>query len=200
VTPRPLVIATRNAGKLKEITAVLGDDVDILSLEAYPDAPEVEEDGDTFEANALKKARTISAHTGQITLADDSGLEVYALDGAPGIHSARFAGIDASDDENNRKLLDLLHDIVEHDRSARFRCVLALVTPQGGEQTVTAAWEGRILTEPRGQHGFGYDPLFYSPAHGVTSAELPTEEKNKVSHRGKALDAAKDIVLQALTA
>ncbi|MBK36514.1 MAG: non-canonical purine NTP pyrophosphatase [Gemmatimonadetes bacterium] len=200
MTPRPLVIATRNAGKLKEITAVLGDDVDILSLEAYPDAPEVEEDGDTFEANALKKARTISAHTGQITLADDSGLEVYALDGAPGIHSARFAGIDASDDENNRKLLDLLHDIVEHDRSARFRCVLALVTPQGGEQTVTAAWEGRILTEPRGQHGFGYDPLFYSPAHGVTSAELPTEEKNKVSHRGKALDAAKDIVLQALTA
>ena len=200
MTPRPLVIATRNAGKLKEITALLGDDVDIRSLEAYPDAPEVEEDGDTFEANALKKARTISAHTGQITLADDSGLEVDALDGAPGIHSARFAGIDASDDENNRKLLDLLHDIVEHDRSARFRCVLALVTPQGGEQTVTAAWEGRILTEPRGQQGFGYDPLFYSPAHGVTSAELPTAEKNKVSHRGKALDAAKDIVLQALTA
>ena len=195
---RPLVVATRNTGKLKEIRALLGGDVDIRSLDGYPDAPEVEEDGDTFEANALKKARTIAAHTHEITLADDSGLSVDALGGAPGIHSARFAGPDASDGDNNARLLDHLRDVDDASRTARFQCVLALVTPQGDEQTVTGSWEGRILHAPRGDHGFGYDPLFYSPEHGVTSAELPTEKKNEVSHRGQALAKARSLILKAL--
>jgi XTP/dITP diphosphohydrolase len=195
---RALVVATRNKGKLREIVDLLGKDVDIRSLDEYPDAPEVEEDGETFEANALKKARTISAHTGEITLGDDSGLEVDALDGAPGIHSARFAGLEATDGDNNAKLLECLRNVDDEARTARFRCVLALVAPEGDEQTVTASWEGRILREPRGDHGFGYDPLFYSPDHNVTSAELPTQEKNKISHRGQALAKARDSILTAL--
>ncbi len=197
---RPLVVATRNPGKLKEIRALLGSEVEVWSLDVYADAPEVVEDGDTFETNALKKARAIADHTGEITLGDDSGLEVDALDGAPGIHSARFAGPTATDAANNAKLLDLLKDVEDDARTARFRCVLALVSPGGDECTVTAKWEGRILHAPRGDHGFGYDPLFYIPGRDVTSAELPTEQKNQLSHRGQALAKARPMILEALQA
>ena len=195
---RPLLVATRNAGKLKEIEAILGNEVELKGLADYPDAHEVVEDGDTFEANAIKKAVEIANATGMTTLADDSGLEVDALDGAPGVYSARFAGPHATDADNNEKLLALLSEIAEDRRQARFRCVIAVVAPGGEARTATAAWEGHIIREPRGDYGFGYDPLFFSSEHGSTSAELPLEAKNRASHRGKALRAAKPLILEAL--
>ena len=182
-----LVLATRNRGKLKEIQQMLGDQVQVQSLDAYPDAPEVVEDGETFEANAIKKAREIAIHTGKPALGDDSGLVVDALDGAPGIYSARYAGENATDADNNQKLLNNLQGIPHEKRTAHFCCVMALVTPDGQSQTAKAIWEGHILTEPRGEHGFGYDPLFLVPTHNCTSAELPTDDKNQLSHRGQAL-------------
>ncbi len=195
---KPLLVATRNPGKLKEIEAILGSEVALVSLADYPETHEVVEDGDTFEANAIKKAVETANATGLTTLADDSGLEVDALDGAPGVYSARFAGPDATDADNNEKLLTLLSGLPEERRQARFRCVVAVVVPGGEARTATAAWEGRIVHEPRGDNGFGYDPLFFSPAHGTTSADLPPEEKNRASHRGKALRAARPLILEAL--
>ncbi len=195
---KPLLVATRNAGKLKEIEAILGNDVTLKSLADYPEAHEVVEDGDTFEANAIKKAVETANATGQITLADDSGLEVDALDGAPGVYSARFAGLDATDADNIKKLLSLMAGVPEEKRCARFRCVIAVVTPDGEARTATGVWEGRIVGEPRGDNGFGYDPLFFSPENGCTSAELSPETKNLTSHRARALRAAKAIILEAL--
>lgn len=195
---KALLVATGNAGKLKEIRAILGDEVELKSLADYPDVPEVIEDGDTFEANAIKKAVEVARATGEVTLADDSGLEVDALDGAPGIYSARFSGPGATDERNNRKLLDLLADVPDDALTARFRCVIAVVGPDGEPRTAAAAWEGTIVRAPRGDNGFGYDPLFFSPEHGCTSAELPPERKNRASHRGKALRAARPLILDAL--
>ena len=136
-----------------------------------------------------KKAREIAEYTGLPALADDSGLVVDALDGAPGIYSARYAGQHATDEDNNRKLIANLRGIPENHRTARFCCAIALAAPDGRVQTAQATWEGRILTSPRGNNGFGYDPLFYVPTHNCTAAELPSQTKNRLSHRGQALRA-----------
>jgi XTP/dITP diphosphohydrolase len=186
-----LLIATTNAGKLAEIEAALKEfPVRILSLKDFPAAPEVVEDGATYEENALKKARTIAAFSGLPTLADDSGLEVNALGGAPGIYSARYSGDDADDARNNRKLLDELAGLPEERRGARFVCVLALSAPQG-EWLFRAECPGRIAFAPRGANGFGYDPLFLYAPLGRTFGQLDRETKSRVSHRGLALQKLK---------
>jgi XTP/dITP diphosphohydrolase len=186
-----LLIATTNAGKLAEIEAALKElPVRILSLKDFPAAPEVVEDGATYEENALKKARTIAAFSGLPTLADDSGLEVDALGGAPGIYSARYSGDDADDARNNRKLLDELAGLPEERRGARFVCVLALSAPQG-EWLFRAECPGRIAFAPRGANGFGYDPLFLYAPLGRTFGQLDRETKSRVSHRGLALQKLK---------
>jgi len=190
-----LVVATRNRGKLAEFRSLLGAHrgLELLCLSDLPPLPEVVEDGDTFLANAQKKAREVALATRLPTLADDSGLLVDALEGAPGVHSARFAGEQASDDENNTRLLELLAKVPTEDRRARFRCVLALGTPDGtlGPHT-EGECEGRIVREPRGAHGFGYDPLFEVEGLGRTMAELSSAEKDDLSHRAVATRRMKD--------
>ncbi len=186
----PLLIATRNPHKLKELHAMLEmPEGALIGTDRIPALPEVEEDGDTFAANALKKARELCAASGLWTLADDSGLEVDALQGAPGVHSARFAGRQGDDTANNRKLLDALRGATR--RSARFRCVLALAAPDGRQWTVEGVCEGRILEAARGRHGFGYDPLFLPDGSARSFAELTDAEKNRISHRGRAIKAAR---------
>jgi XTP/dITP diphosphohydrolase len=181
-----LVFATRNRGKLSELrqlVAPLG--VEVLSPDDVT-LPEVEEDAPTFAGNAEKKARSAHAATGLAALADDSGLEVDALDGAPGVRSARFSG-DHDDAGNNRKLLTVLEGVAGEHRTARFRCVLAFIDDQGALNTADGACEGRIGLEARGQGGFGYDPLFLVGDGPRTMAELTSTEKNQVSHRGRAM-------------
>lgn len=183
-----LVVATRNRGKVEELNRLLAPQgFAVRSLGDFPEIEEPEENGADFAANARIKAAYYQQHTGLACLADDSGLEVDCLQGAPGVYSARFAGPTADDQANNAKLLQLLQEVPEEARTARFRCVIALY--RGGDDWLLAegACEGRILREPRGTGGFGYDPLFYSPAHGKTLAEMTLEEKNAVSHRGQAL-------------
>ncbi len=185
-----IVVATRNRGKLREIGEALdGLPLKLHSLDEFPDAPEVVEDGDSFLANAQKKAREIAAHTGMKALADDSGLVVDALDGAPGIFSARYAGAGATDESNNQKLRADLAEVPAAARAARFVCVMALCSPDGEVVVAEGAAEGEIIDEPRGDNGFGYDPIFFYPPLGLTFAELPSEEKHQVSHRGQALRA-----------
>lgn len=196
---RRLVLATRNAGKVRELVSLLGPlGVEVASLADYPDLPEIPEEGDTFEANAVFKAREVARLTGETALADDSGLEVDALDGAPGVHSARFAGEPKDDAANNAKLLRLLEGVPPERRTARFRCVVALATPEGEVYTAEGSSEGVILDRPRGENGFGYDPLFYVPALGKTFAELDMEVKNRISHRGKAFAQVAGLVRKAL--
>jgi XTP/dITP diphosphohydrolase len=186
-----LLIATTNAGKLAEIAQVFKElPVKIVPLDRLDSSPQVLEDGKTFEENALKKARILAEFSGYITLADDSGLSVDALDGAPGIHSARYSGADANDARNNEKLLQALAGVPEEKRSARFVCVLALCVPTSlgkKEWTVRESCEGRIALSPKGQNGFGYDPLFFYPPFGKTFGEIDRDTKATVSHRGKAL-------------
>lgn len=187
--PKHLLVATRNRHKLDEIRALLGLAAETLTSGLdYPDFDDVEEDGDTFEANAVKKARVWAERTGAWCLADDSGLEVDALEGAPGVYSARYAGEPADYAANNRKLLAALDGVT--DRRARFRCVMALADPKGHVQTVEGRCEGRIAEAERGTEGFGYDPLFIPEGHTLTFAELPPQTKNSLSHRGHALRAA----------
>ena len=169
-------------------------EVQILSLRDLPPLPPVEEDGNTFLENALKKARIVAQHADRLTIADDSGLEVAYLKGDPGVRSARFAGGDASDADNNRRLLQCLKGVPPSQRGAVFRCVIAVVDPQGKETWVEGTCEGTIGEKARGVEGFGYDPLFIIPALGRTLAELPLEEKNRISHRGKALTALKGVL------
>lgn len=189
---QPLVIATRNRGKVEELRLLLADlDLRLFTPADLPDCPEVVEDGATFAENAIKKAVTLARHTGMIALADDSGLEVDALGGRPGVLSARFAGPGASDAANNRKLLDLLRDVPASERSARFRCAVAVAAPDGRVRTAEGTCEGLILNEARGNGGFGYDPLFFIPDRGKTMAELPESEKNLISHRGQAFRRAR---------
>jgi len=161
-------------------------DIEVLSLQSFPDVPEVEEDGLTFRDNAMKKAREVSLQTREAVLADDSGLEVDALGKEPGIHSARYSGPQATDETNNRKLLQNLKEVPEEKRGAAFRCVLVLYRPDGQNESFEGAWRGEILFEPRGTLGFGYDPLFFDPQQGLTAAELPPGIKNRISHRGRA--------------
>lgn len=184
-----LLIATRNQHKLGEIRAILAPhDATCVGLDEFPDAPEVVENGDTFEANAILKATTLARFTGLWTLADDSGLEVDALGGAPGVRSARYAGEPSNDAANNRKLLTVLGH--RSDRGARFRCAIALADPAGHVRTVSGTCPGVILTVPRGQEGFGYDPLFVPEGGDLTFAELDAATKNRISHRARALQQA----------
>ncbi len=181
-----LVLATRNQGKSREIRDFLnGFPVDIKDLNDFGPIPEVTEDGATFEDNAYKKASFVAMVLGYPALADDSGLEVDALDGAPGVFSARYAGEKATDEANNAKLLEALAGVT--NRSARFQCVLSLAAPSGPALTYEASCEGFVTEAPKGDKGFGYDPLFYCPEMGKTFGEMTLEEKSRVSHRGKAL-------------
>jgi XTP/dITP diphosphohydrolase len=190
---KEIVVATENPGKLREIKdALQGMEVRLVSLRDLSPMPPIEEDGKTFRENALKKARVVAQRTGRLTIADDSGLEVDCLQGKPGVRSARFAGEGASDAENNRKLLRLLAGVPPSQRGATFRCVIAVVSPQGKEAWVEGACRGVIGDTARGRRGFGYDPLFLLPELGKTLAELPLETKNRVSHRGRALAALKE--------
>ncbi len=183
-----LVVATRNAGKLREIRRLLeAKGVSVLGMDNFPDAPEVEEDGDTFAANAVKKALAIARFTGRPCLADDSGLEVAALQGRPGVHSARFAGVDADDHSNNCRLLCEMAEVPESRRQAAFCCVMALCLPGAPPRLFEGRVEGRILGQERGDGGFGYDPLFWLPDFACTMAELPLDTKNRISHRGQAM-------------
>lgn len=192
-----LLLATRNQHKKKEIQEILEEfGINIINLEDIPKLPEVEEDGDTFEANALKKASTIANLSGYVTMADDSGLVVDALEGRPGVYSARFAGANATDEQNNRKLLVLMEDIPDSKRTAHFECVIALVRPDGFQQTVKGQCHGRIALAPAGKGGFGYDPLFIPEGYRVSFGQLSAEEKNKISHRGIALQKARLIIPQ----
>jgi XTP/dITP diphosphohydrolase len=192
-----LVLATRNRGKVAEIRELLeGFGIELLTLADFPNMPEVVEDGETFEANARKKAGVVARCTGLPALADDSGLEVDALKGAPGVRSARFAGDHATYTQNNEKLLRLIKKVSLEKRTARFRCVLALAFPDGDGtiQTLEGACEGRITEQPQGENGFGYDPLFFVPELGKTFAQINRSEKGKISHRGRALRQLKKLL------
>jgi len=183
-----IVLATGNKGKIREFSGLLeGVFGRIISLNDLESPPEVIEDGATFMENALKKARAIAAYSGKPALADDSGLAVDALGGRPGVYSARYAGEGATDRDNIAKLLTELG--TNENRNARFVCVLALVMPDGREMTAEGTCEGVILSEPRGEGGFGYDPVFFLPELGKTMAELPPEIKNTLSHRARAAEA-----------
>jgi XTP/dITP diphosphohydrolase len=183
-----LLVATGNPGKLKEIRRLLADSaVQVVGLDAYPELPEVVEDGDSFAANACKKAQQMAAATGCLTLADDSGLVVEALGGAPGVISARYAGEEGDDEANNRKLMQALRDVPDDRRQAAFHCVMALAEPGGRCRTFEGRISGMLLREPRGEGGFGYDPYFLVPEYGKTTAELSLDIKNRISHRGQAL-------------
>lgn len=191
-----LVLATRNEGKIREIMAALDlEGLVFRSLADYPELPEIEEDGDTFTENALKKARFVSRRLRLPALADDSGLMVDALDGAPGVFSARFSGPGATDRRNNEKLLSLLEGVQEEKRTARFVCSLIYCDPEGRTLETQGICEGRIALAPKGDHGFGYDPVFFLPEWGKTMAELPLEIKNRISHRGQALKKMRDLLL-----
>ncbi|NLI32241.1 MAG: XTP/dITP diphosphatase [Deltaproteobacteria bacterium] len=181
-----LVLATRNRGKSREIKEFLSEfPIDIKDLNDFGPIPEVKEDENSFDENAYKKASFTAKVLGFPALADDSGLEVEALGGAPGVFSARYAGPDATDEENNRKLLESLKGVT--NRRARFVCVLSLAVPSGPALTYEAFCEGQILESPRGENGFGYDPVFYYEPLGKTFGEMTLDEKSRVSHRGQAL-------------
>jgi len=210
-----LCITTRNSHKLDEIRAVLADlDLRISAAADHPECTEVDEDAPTLEGNAEKKARSVAACTGLPSLADDTGLEVEALDGAPGVVSARYAGPGCTFADNNRKLLTALAGVPEARRTARFRCVIAIARPHGDWHGLDAATrmrncdvtlhqgrlDGRILEAPRGANGFGYDPVFYIPDLGRTVAELTVDEKNRVSNRARALQAARAALAASLGA
>ena len=188
-----LVIASNNEGKIKEISEVLHTfPIALRQLREFPRVPDVKEDQKTFESNALKKARVVSQFTGKLTLADDSGLVVPHLKGRPGIYSARYAGPQATDEDNNKKLLKELEGIQGDDRKVIFICYLALVHPSGQERVIKGECEGHIAIRPQGRYGFGYDPLFYLPSLEKTLAQLGLVEKLKWSHRGHALRQLKE--------
>lgn len=192
-----LLIATKNWGKVKEIAQMLQDlglDLEIKTLKDFPEIESPPETGKTFFENALIKAKYYAEKTGFLVLADDSGLEVDALNGAPGVYSSRFAGPDATDEKNNQKLLELLKDVPLEKRTARFVCVMVCYHPSGKYLKTEGTWEGRIAFSPRGNYGFGYDPIFLVKElnYEKTAAELPIEVKNQLSHRGKALKALKE--------
>lgn len=191
-----IIFATGNAGKMKEIRMILADmGMEILSMKEAGANPDIEENGESYEENALLKARAVAAcpqAAGAIVLADDSGLEVDYLGGEPGIYSARYMGEDTPYAVKNASLMERLRDVPDEARTARFVCAIAAVLPDGEELTARAAIEGRIAREEKGGHGFGYDPIFYVPQFGRTTAELAEEEKNQVSHRGKALRLMKE--------
>lgn len=194
---KKLLLASRNRHKLEELRQMLrGLEIEILSLDNVRDMPVVEEDGDTFKANASKKARLTAIHTGYVSLADDSGLVVDALGGQPGVYSARFAGEEADDYKNNQKLLRMMSRLEGNKRRACFVCVIAISDLKGNIYTVEGRCEGKIGYEGRGAGGFGYDPLFIPEGYTRTFAELSSAEKNKISHRGQALVKARVLLQQ----
>ncbi len=191
---KEIIFATKNKGKIKEIQAILGNDYIVKSMEEIGIDIDVVEDGKTFEENAIKKAVEIKNVTNKIVLADDSGLEIDYLNGEPGVYSARYMGEDTPYDVKNAKILEILKDVEEDKRGARFVSVIALAMPGKDPITTKGTIEGIIGYEIKGENGFGYDPIFYIPSLEKTSAELSLEEKNKISHRGKALEEMKKIL------
>ncbi|MEA3328720.1 MAG: XTP/dITP diphosphatase [Candidatus Omnitrophota bacterium] len=191
-----LVIATRNKKKMQEIEKILeGFDVKILSLENYPRLPEIVEKGSTFEDNAVEKSRVVARFTNQWALADDSGLEVEALDGRPGVYSARFAGKEQNDQANIKKLLNLMKNIPEPERTARFSCVMAISKPDGETAgIVKGICKGSINFKPDGKNGFGYDPIFIASGYQETFARMEAGLKNRISHRAEALRQVKEFI------
>lgn len=188
-----IIFATGNEGKMREVRMILGDlGVEILSLKEAGVTAEAEENGATFEENAIIKAKEIMEKTGALVLADDSGLEIDALNGEPGIYSARYMGHETSYHVKNQNLIDRLEGKTGAERSARFVCTIAACFPDGRVLTTRGTMEGQIGYEERGENGFGYDPIFYLPEYQCYSGELPLEEKNKLSHRGKALRLMKE--------
>lgn len=191
-----LTIATKNRGKLREFAFLFSrflpkySDIELQCIADFKDAPDVIEDGTTFHENARKKALELANYTGTLTLADDSGLTVDYLDGAPGIYSARYAGENASDEDNNMKLLEKLKDVPEEDRTASFVCVIALALPDDVLGLFEGTCRGVIGTAPHGGNGFGYDPLFIRKDYGMTFAQLPQDIKNAISHRARAFEKA----------
>jgi XTP/dITP diphosphohydrolase len=201
VNPRPgvLLLATHNPGKVREYEALLADlPLEITYLDREGIDFDVEETGSSFAENALLKARAYAGASGLLTLADDSGLEVDALGGEPGVYSSRYAGPGASDASRYRLLLRKLQDVPWEGRDARFRCVVVVARPDGTARTAEGVCEGVIAFAPRGTHGFGYDPVFYLPQCGCTMAELSAEVKNRISHRGRAVQRARAILQEWL--
>ncbi len=196
---KQIVFATGNAGKVKEIRAILGDlDIEVLSMKEAGISADIEEDGKTYEENALIKAREVAKYTDAIVMADDSGLEIDYLNCEPGIYSARYMGEDTSYTIKNNNLIERLNGVPDEKRTARFVCAIAAVLPDGEELTTRGIIEGIIGYEEAGENGFGYDPIFYVPRFGKTTAQLSPEEKNQVSHRGRALEAMKELLRERL--
>ncbi len=192
---KKIILATNNNNKLKEIRQMLeGSDVEVISLKEAGITKDVEETGTTFKENATIKAEEICKLTGEPVLADDSGLEVDFLDGAPGIYSSRFMGEDTPYSEKNKAIIEKLDGVEVRNRGARFRCVMALVFPDGRQFHTEGTMEGIIANEPAGENGFGYDPIVFLPEYGKTSAQLLPEEKNSISHRGQALREMIEII------
>jgi XTP/dITP diphosphohydrolase len=199
----PLLLATRNKGKIEEfrriLEAIAPGEIELLGLDKFSDLHDVVEDGQTFHENALKKAREMSLATGLPAIADDSGLCVDALNGDPGIYSARWAGSHGDDSANTAKVLAQLRDVPDKDRRAHFTCVAALYLPDGRSHCEEAHFDGWILRAPVGEHGFGYDPIFRPEGYDISSAQMSAEEKDAISHRGKSLRAIAPHVIGALT-
>jgi XTP/dITP diphosphohydrolase len=196
---RELVLATRNRHKGAELVALLADlPIRIRTMDEFPEVPDVVEDGDTCEANAIKKARAVSQATGLLAVADDTGLEVDALGGRPGVYAARYAGLHATYEDNWRKLLRELEGVPHDRRTARFMTVAAIASPSQTLEVATGRLEGLITEEPAGDRGFGYDPVFYVPELGKTLAELSSEQKNLISHRAKAFAQVKKLLQNRL--
>ena len=194
-----IILASNNAGKIKEVKQILGDmDIELLSMKEAGVDTQIQENGATFEENALIKARAVMKLTGILTIADDSGLEVDYLNKEPGVYSARYMGHDTSYDIKNQAIIDRLSGVTGSDRSARFVCAIAAVFPDGTELVTRGTMEGVIAHEPQGENGFGYDPIVYLPEFGKTSAQLSPAEKNKISHRGKALDKMRQELIKYL--
>jgi XTP/dITP diphosphohydrolase len=198
---KEVIIATKNPGKAREFEHIFASrGIEVKTLLDFPEIPEVEETGTTFEENAILKAEAVSKALNKMVIGDDSGLIVDALEGRPGIYSARYAGEPKNDQNNTEKVLAELKNVPEENRTARFYCALAVAVPGQTTMTVSGTCEGRILTEPRGVNGFGYDPVFYVPEKGLAMAELSADVKNKISHRANALiklDVLLDSILES---
>ncbi len=196
---KKVIFATTNEGKMKEIREILQDlEIELLSLKEAGLNPDIEENGETFEENAIIKAKTVMELTGEIVLADDSGLEVDYMEKAPGVYSARFMGEETSYDIKNQYIIDQLEKANENERSARFVCAIACAFPDGEIVTRRATIEGTIARQISGENGFGYDPIFYIPEYGCTSADMTSEQKNEISHRGKALRAIRKEIISRI--
>jgi XTP/dITP diphosphohydrolase len=200
-TAAKLVLATRNPAKLAELSRILADGrvpVDLVTLDDFPDLPEVAETGRTFAENALLKARAVTAFTGLPAVADDSGICIDALNGMPGVLSARWSGAHGDDEANLRLVLAQLADVPPGQRGAHFACAAALVLPSGSEHVAEGVLDGSVIDAPRGTNGFGYDPIFVPESSGLTTAEMAAADKDKISHRGRALRALAPVIAALL--